>query len=423
MELLSIIFFVFGLTFLILYYLLKREVGNAQKVKADAQKAVDSAMTVRDQYREEAKKIQEDSQRIQMQLQIERDRLQSEIRATELQAIVATSTIDGYENLKSDEIQNQLLMLRKDQEEAIKTEQALKYTSAFNQKKKTEQNNLKKQILRCFNAEVTSAIEGVTVRNVDTVRGKINRTYELLNKIFDQDGIAIRKSFFNLKLKELSFVYSYMTKLEEEKEIRKAIREQMVEEEKVRRELEKAKQKLDKDEAQFQKEINKLMIYMQKSQDEAQTQLYKDKIDELEQKIKEVEANRADVENREANAKAGFVYIISNIGSFGENVFKIGMTRRLEPMDRIAELSSASVPFPFDVHALIFSDDAPALEAVLHQHFTNERVNKINTRKEFFRVELEKIKTLVQEKHNATTKFIDIPEAAEYRETLKLEAQ
>lgn len=412
MELLSVIFFVFGLAFLILYYSLKREVGNAQKVKADAQAAVDAAMAARDQYREEASKIQEDC-----------DRLKSEIRATELQAIVAVSKIDGYENLKSDEIQNQLLMLRKDQEEAIKTEQALKYTSPFNQKKKTEQNNLKKQILRCFNAEVTSVIEGVTVRNVDTVRGKINRTYELLNKIFDQDGVAIRKSFFNLKLKELSLVYSYMTKLEEEKEIRKAIREQMVEEEKVRRELEKAKQKLDKDEAQFQKEINKLMIYMQKSHDDAQTQLYKDKIHELEQKIKEVEANRADVENREANAKAGFVYIISNIGSFGENVFKIGMTRRLEPMDRIAELSSASVPFPFDVHALIFSDDAPALEAILHQHFSNERVNKINTRKEFFRVELEKIKTLVKEKHNATTKFIDIPEATEYRETLKLEAQ
>lgn len=114
------------------------------------------------------------------------------------------------------------------------------------------------------------------------------------------------------------------------------------------------------------------------------------------------------------------MYIISNIGAFGENVFKIGMTRRLEPMDRIAELSSASVPFSFDVHALIFSDDAPALEAILHQHFENSRVNKVNQRKEFFRVDLGEIKKVILENHNATVKFVDIPEAIEYRETLKL---
>lgn len=165
------------------------------------------------------------------------------------------------------------------------------------------------------------------------------------------------------------------------------------------------------------------MGYMQKSSDDVEKQLYIDKIKELEDKLKGLEADKEDVLNREQNTRAGFVYIISNIGSFGEQVYKIGMTRRLEPMERIEELSSASVPFKFDVHALIFSEDAPALEAVLHQTFRDNQVNKVNPRKEFFKVDLEEIKRIVRENHNATVQFIDVPEAEEYRETLRLEAQ
>ena len=207
---------------------------------------------------------------------------------------------------------------------------------------------------------------------------------------------------------------------EEEREQRKAIREQMVEEEKVRREIEREKQKIEKEENQFNNEVKKLMQYMQNSRDEAERSLYIDKINELQEKLKALEADKENVLQREQNTRAGFVYIISNIGSFGEQVFKIGMTRRLEPMDRISELSSASVPFPFDVHALIFSDDAPGLEAILHRHFDAKRVNKVNPRKEFFRVDLEEIKQVVTKNHNATVKFVDIPDALEYRETLKI---
>ena len=163
------------------------------------------------------------------------------------------------------------------------------------------------------------------------------------------------------------------------------------------------------------------MNYLQSARDDAERRLYMDKIKELQDKLAALEKEKEDVTQREQNARAGFVYIISNIGSFGENVYKIGMTRRLEPMDRIAELSSASVPFPFDVHALIFSDDAPGLENTLHQYFDKMRINKVNPRKEFFRVNLEEIKQLVKEKHNATARFVDVPDAVEYRETLRLE--
>ena len=123
---------------------------------------------------------------------------------------------------------------------------------------------------------------------------------------------------------------------------------------------------------------------------------------------------------REANAKAGYVYVISNIGSFGEDIFKIGMTRRLEPMDRIKELSSASVPFEFDVHAMIFSTDAPSLETALHQHFEKRSVNKVNLRKEFFKVSINEIESFVKENYNNTVEFTKTAIAKEYRQSLQI---
>ena len=330
-------------------------------------------------------------------------------------------SIDAYSSMKSDEVKNELAILKTRQDELIKIEEALIVTNTDQQRKVVDSQ--KKQILRCFNAECSSIISAVTANNVDTSRTKIQRTYDALNKIFSVDGVQISKKFFSLKLEELSAVYAYMLKVEEEKEQKKAIREQMVEEDKVRREIEREKQKIEKEENQFGNEVKKLMGYMQKAKDDVEKQLYVDKIRELEEKLKALAADKENVLQREQNTRAGFVYIISNIGSFGENIFKIGMTRRLDPMERISELSSASVPFPFDVHALIFSEDAPALETLLHHHFQNNQVNKVNVRKEFFRVDLDEIKQLVIANHNATVKFVDIPEALEFRETQRIEQE
>ena len=306
------------------------------------------------------------------------------------------------------------------EDELVKTGTA--YTSTIGGRKVSEVNTQAKQLLRCFNAESSSIIEGVTAKDADSARGKIRRSYEALNKLFAKDGVAISEDYLSMKFEELSLVYAYMLKLEEEKEQKKAIREQMVEEEKVRREIERQKAKIEKEDSQFSNEVKKLMGYMQKAKDDVEKQLYIDKIKELEDKLKALAADKEDVLHREQNTRAGFVYIISNIGSFGEQVYKIGMTRRLEPMERIDELSSASVPFKFDVHAMIFSEDAPALEAILHQTFRDNQVNKVNPRKEFFKVDLEEIKKIVCENHNATVHFIDVPDAEEYRETLRLEA-
>ena len=352
------------------------------------------------------------------ELSKECSQLEHELKSLELKNLVDMVRIDEYDGLKSDEVKNKLAMLRGQQDDLVKSGAAL--TISNTTAKKSDLNNQKKQILRCFNAECKSVIDGVTVKNIDTTRSKIQRSFEAINKIFAVDGVQISQKYLSSKYEELSMVYAYMVKEDEEREQRKAIREQMVEEEKVRREIEQAKKKIEKEEAQFTNELNKLMSYMQKAKVDVERQLYLDKISALQEKLNAVAADKENVLQREQNTRAGFVYIISNIGAFGENVFKIGMTRRLEPMDRISELSSASVPFPFDVHALIFSEDAPALEAVLHHHFDKNRVNRVNQRKEFFKIELEEIKKVVLENHNATVKFVDIPDAVEYRETLRL---
>ena len=141
---------------------------------------------------------------------------------------------------------------------------------------------------------------------------------------------------------------------------------------------------------------------------------------EIESHITELDVAIKDIDYREANKRAGYVYIISNVGSFGEDIYKIGMTRRLDPMERVDELGDASVPFKFDVHAMIFSDDAPQLEAALHRAFENKKVNMINNRREFFRVTLEEIEEVVRSNYDKTVDFVKIPQAEQYRESLKI---
>ena len=389
--------------------------------------------TLLQQKREEAERIERDEQlklntlraefdKLKYSKNIEISQLDEALKALEIKVIVGSVDISDYAKLKSDEVKNQLALLRNDEKKLIADGDAVRCSLTPTKRAEiTAQNNQIKQILRCFNAETQNLIEGVTYKNVDAVRAKISKSFEIINKLFSKSLIQISQEFLELKFKELSLVYAYMVKEQEEKETRAAIREQMVEEEKVRREIEREKMKIEKDETQCRNEISKLMMYMQKAKDDVENQIYTKKIKELEEKLKALEENKKNVLDREQNARAGFVYVISNIGSFGEKVYKIGMTRRLEPMDRIAELSSASVPFPFDVHAMIFSEDAPKLEADLHQFFSKERVNKVNSRKEFFRVNLADIQKEVYT-HNPTAKFVSDAEAMEYRETLRIEA-
>lgn len=162
---------------------------------------------------------------------------------------------------------------------------------------------------------------------------------------------------------------------------------------------------------------------MEQIQKNGETQDLLEKKQEYEQHLNDTDRAISDVDYREANKRAGYVYIISNIGSFGENVYKIGMTRRLDPQERIDELGDASVPFEFNIHAMIFSDDAPKLESTLHNHFEDRKVNKINGRKEFFKVTLDEIKDIVRKNFDKTVEWIDFPEAEQYRQSLLIEKQ
>lgn len=357
-------------------------------------------------------------------LQIQLSKLRYEILDANQELDLLTRDLDikhynysEYDGISSEECRNKLSLIKNEENELIKSDSALLVCSSSSKK---EINDNKKQILRCFNSECDNVLMNLTAKNIDVMRNKIVKSFETLNKIFQVDGISLNKALLEYKLEELNLAYTYEFKKEQEREQQKEIKAQMLEEEKVRREIERQKAKIEKDQNQFTNEVKKLMSYLQKSKDDIERQLYVDKIRELEEKLKSLEKDKETVLEREANARAGFVYVISNIGSFGENVYKIGMTRRLEPMDRIKELSSASVPFEFDVHAMIFSDNAPELESILHKTFENRSVNRVNLRKEFFKISLEEIEDVVKNNFNNTVEFTRIPVAKEYRQTLSI---
>ncbi|HDE0623347.1 TPA: DUF4041 domain-containing protein [Staphylococcus aureus] len=285
---------------------------------------------------------------------------------------------------------------------------------------KRHQNAQAKQIIRLFNAETSQLINKVNSKNIESMQNKIFKSYEGINKIFETDNVRIPETLLDIKLEMLDLMHKYQVKIEDEKIIRREERARLKEIEQAEKEMEKKLKELDKDIRHHNNEIKKLTMYLNNTDLQVEKELYIEKIRELDQSLKDLNSERENVEDRKDNAQSGFVYIISNIGSFGENVYKIGVTRRLEPMDRINELSSASVPFEFDVHALIFSENAFELESKLHEYFKKYKVNKVNGRKEFFKVNINEIKDKVLSEHNSTVQFIDEPKAIQYRETLRL---
>jgi hypothetical protein len=198
----------------------------------------------------------------------------------------------------------------------------------------------------------------------------------------------------------------------------RAIQEELREEEKAKREFEQAQREAEKEEATFQKALDKARKEIEAATGEKYSKLQA-QISLLEQELSEAHERKERAMSMAQQTKRGHVYIISNIGSFGENVYKIGMTRRLEPVDRIKELGDASVPFQFDIHAMIYSDEAPTLEYELHKAFSNRKVNMLNYRKEFFNVTLEEIEQKIKE-IGLEAEFSKLPEAMEYRETLAI---
>lgn len=211
----------------------------------------------------------------------------------------------------------------------------------------------------------------------------------------------------------------YQTQKQHEKEEKAELRAQQREEARLQKELKEQRKNIDKERKHYEQALSNINHQISTASDDNIEDLNQKK-EEIIQSLSEIDTKIKDIDYREANQKAGYVYVISNIGSFGEGIYKIGMTRRLNPQDRVDELGDASVPFKFDVHAMIFSEDAPTLEAALHRAFEDRKLNLVNQRREFFRVSLDEIKDVVKNNFDKTVEFVDVPDADQYRISLKL---
>ncbi len=274
-----------------------------------------------------------------------------------------------------------------------------------------------KLILRAFNGEADSLITKVKWNNINQIKERLQKSFNTINSLGKSQTVEITEQYFGLKIKELILEYEFRVKKQQEREEQRALAEELREEEKAKREYEKAQKDAEKEEAYYQKILEKVKqdFHTQTGNSEE----LEAKIVELEKDLEEARLKKERALSMAQQTKRGNVYIISNIGSFGENVYKIGMTRRLEPMDRIRELGDASVPFKFDLHALIYSNEARTLEYELHKAFADKAVNLFNQRKEFFNVTLDDIEAKVKEL-GFEAEFSTIPEAEEYKETIAI---
>lgn len=326
------------------------------------------------------------------------------------------STVDDYK----DRLKN----IRDRQKEMIHDKKACSFPENFYMNNNLAEgkrvvNDWMKLMLRAFNGESDVIIDHVTFLNFDTSKERIRKSAESINAIGKRMNISITEKYIKLKLDELTLAYDYQQFKQAEKERIRQIREEEREKAKLEKELQDRRVKILKDQKHVATELSSLTSRLNTANPEESAAI-QSRIAELNEYTQKLQNDLGMVEQREQQARAGYVYIISNIGSFGENVYKIGMTRRLDPQDRVDELGDASVPFRFDVHAFIFAEDAVALEAALHNAFANRRVNLVNMRREFFHVTLDEIESCVKANYSETVEFTRTVTAQEYRQTLEL---
>ena len=277
-------------------------------------------------------------------------------------------------------------------------------------------------VIDAFNGKVDSILSRNKADNHGKLEQEIRDAFALVN----HNGTAFRNAritdeYLTSRLEELKWAAITRVLKEQDREEQRLLREQIREEEKARREFERAMKDAAKEEDTIKKAMDKVLQQAANAND-AQRVEFEAKLRELEIKLQAAEEKNQRALSMAQQTRTGHVYVISNVGSFGEEVFKIGMTRRLEPKDRIRELGDASVPFEFDVHAMIFSDDAPSLEKTLHRHFLRRQMNKVNPRKEFFRLGISEIRAEL-ESLGVETLWTMAAEAHEYRETIRIEQQ
>jgi len=332
-----------------------------------------------------------------------------------------------YSFATSEQYKARLLKIRQDQKELIKNDRAttgnMNWTvnnNAVQGKKMVK--DMQKLLLRAFNCECDEVIDKVKFNSFDSSAKRITSSYEAISKLGQIMQVSITKQYYDSKIDELTLALEYAAKKQEEKELQKELRAQEKEAAKLQREIAEERKKKEKEQIHYENALHMVEKQLLTATPEQRSELI-EKRNNIQSQLDDIDRSIKDIDYREANQKAGYVYVISNIGSFGENVYKIGMTRRLDPMDRVVELGDASVPFNFDVHAMIFSDDAPKLEAALHKAFEDKKVNMVNQRREFFNVTLNEIKDVVRKNFDKTVEFNDFADAEQYRISLKMKQQ
>jgi hypothetical protein len=261
-------------------------------------------------------------------------------------------------------------------------------------------------MLRAFNAEAENCVRSLRAGNVVTAKKRLGNAVEAIAKLGAMMEMRVSPEFHALRIEEIELTADYLMKLQEEKEQAREEREQLREQRRVEAELAAARDRLEKERSHYLNALNTLRAAGK--DDEAA---------ELETKLADVDRAIADADYRAANIRAGYVYVISNPGALGPHMVKIGMTRRLEPLERIAELGDASVPFPFEVHAMYFSDDAVTLEAELHRSFAERKVNWVNERREFFFASPAEVREVLARKVGNLLQYSDEPEAMQFHQS------
>ena len=299
--------------------------------------------------------------------------------------------------------------------DSILQKYSARYTTKANQA-------IYKLMVIALRAELQNILYNLKYEKLDTSIGDVKKVTQKFLKVAAEGNQSIAGTLTKfigeieyLFINAVKIEYNYYVKKEQSRQEQLAIREQMRQEAQERKALEAERKKVEKEESKYNTEIEKLQNQLQSASSSELEQLNA-RILQLQAQLSEVVLKKEEISNL-ANGKAGNVYVISNLGSFGENVFKIGMTRRLNPQDRVDELGNASVPFKFDVHSFIFSDDAVGLESKLHEILNQKRVNKVNMRKEFFNVTIDELEELVTE-IEPTAEFNRTMAAEEYRQSL-----
>lgn len=352
------------------------------------------------------------------------DELVREIRSIESEEIAKEvalyDPVFDYET--SQEFKDKILDLRKSQKLMISNKTALSCSTTWyvENSKSKGQAMVNRQIklgLRAFNNEADAAISNVRWNNYEVMKARIIKSSEAITNLLKSQQITFVSKYVLLKLEELRLTHQYREKLKEERDHASELRR-----------LAREEKQLLADEANARKDEKKFQTLLEKATAKAQ-ESFGSELEKLQEEITKLNGQLSEATSRAERAKsmaeqtkAGFIYVISNIGSFGEGIVKIGMTRRLEPMDRVRELGDASVPFTFDLHALVYTENAPSLEKELHKRFSDYRVNMVNSRKEFFRVPLSQVKEALKELKPDIDFYEDI-EAQEFKQTLEVLAK